>query len=381
MQRLWQGFYLDGRTATRHPITIQLTETALRFQTSVGRSLVWPYHQIKQTQGLYEGEPVRLEFGATLAQAIVVQDTGFLVALQEASSTKVGHLHDPRRRGLRLRLTLLASLALMVILAGLYVWGIPAAATFLAPHVPLSWEERLGDSALEHVAPGGLRCTDSGRLAAIEQILKQLSAAVPDSPYRLQLTIVDRPVINAFALPAGRIVLLRGLLEATETPEQLAGVLAHEVQHIYKRHSTRALLEQGSTSLLIAAVTGDFTGALAYGIEGARVLGMLHYSRLHEDEADREGLRLLQAMGVDPGEMIAFYRTMESKERHRAESASSLSTHPGTGDRIAMLTRLAGPLPRHPVALLPGEDWKRVRSICDHRVMSAASERKAGETH
>jgi hypothetical protein len=51
--------------------------------------------------------------------------------------------------------------------------------------------------------------------------------------------------------------------------------------------------------------------------------------------------------------MIAFYRTMESKEHHRTESASSLSTHPDTGDRIAALTRLAGPLPLHPVALLP----------------------------
>ncbi|MDH5624891.1 MAG: M48 family metalloprotease, partial [Nitrospira sp.] len=99
-----------------------------------------------------------------------------------------------------------------------------------------------------------------------------MAAAFPDSPYRLQLTIVDRPVINACALPGGRIVLLRSLLEAAETPEQLAGVLAHEVQHIYQQHSTRVLLEQGSTSLLIMAVTGDFTGALAYGIEGARVL-------------------------------------------------------------------------------------------------------------
>jgi len=301
--------------------------------------------------------------------------------LQEVASTAVGHLHDPRRRGLRIRWTLPASLALVAVVAGLYVWGIPALAGVLAPHVPLSWEGRLGDSALEHVAPVGLRCTDPVRLAAIERILARLAAAFPDSPYRLQLTIVDRPVINACALPGGRIVLLRSLLEAAETPEQLAGVLAHEVQHIYQQHSTRVLLEQGSTSLLIMAVTGDFTGALAYGIEGARVLGMLRYSRLHEDEADRDGLRLLQAMGVDPGEMIAFYRTLEANEPHQAESPSSLSTHPDTGDRIATLTRLAGPPPLHPVALLPGEDWKQIRSICEHRKASSAPEQRAAETH
>jgi predicted Zn-dependent protease len=120
---------------------------------------------------------------------------------------------------------------------------------------------------------------------------------------------------------------------------------------------------------------------LAYGIEGARVLGMLRYSRLHENEADRDGLRLLQAMGVDPGEMIAFYRTLEANEPHQAESPSSLSTHPDTGDRIATLTRLAGPPPLHPVALLPGEDWKQIRSICEHRKASSAPEQRAAETH
>jgi len=119
MQRLWQGFYLDGQTATRHPITIQLTGTFLRIQTLNSHPMVWPYSQIRQTQGSYEGEPVRLEYGGPISQAIAVQDTEFLVALQEAASTAVGHLHDPRRRGLRIRWALPASLALVAVVAGL----------------------------------------------------------------------------------------------------------------------------------------------------------------------------------------------------------------------------------------------------------------------
>ena len=267
---------------------------------------------------------------------------------------------------------LLVPLALVAVIAGLYLWGVPAVARILAPQVPLSWEERLGDSVFEHVAPVGLRCNDSRRSAALERILGRLSAAVPDSPYHLQLTVVDQPVINAFALPGGRIVVLRGLLEAADTPEQLAGVLAHEVQHVYKRHSTRAVIEQGSTGLLIAAVTGDITGALASGLEGARVLGMLRYSRLHEEEADRDGLRLLQAAGIDPSGMIAFYRTMEGKQSGRPNALSSLSTHPDTGDRIANLVTLAGQPPLHSATLLSGEDWNDARSICQRRADSPA---------
>lgn len=372
MQRLWQGVYLDGRTARRHPITIQLTGAALRIQMVDGRPMAWPYARVRQTQGSYQGEEVRLEYGASPAQSIVVQDIAFLGALQEASMTRVGHLHDPRRRNVRVRLTVLAALALVPVIAGLYLWGIPVLARILAPLVPLSWEERLGDSVFEHVAPADLRCIDSRRSAALERILGRLSAAVPNSPYRLRLTVVDQSVINAFALPGGQIVVLRGLLEAAETPEQLAGVLAHEIQHVYERHSTRAVIEQGSTGLLIAAVTGDVTGALASGIEGARTLGMLHYSRLHEEEADREGLRLLQAAGIDPAGMIAFYQTMEAKQSGRADAPSYLSTHPDTGDRIASLTALVGQPPLHPVVLLPGEDWKDIRSICKNRAASPA---------
>jgi len=372
MQKLWQGVYLDGLSARRHPITIQLAGEALHIRTSDDRSFTWPYHRIRQTQGSYEGEPVRLEYGTQPAQSIVVQDIAFLSALQEAAVTRVGHVHDPRRRRVRLRLTIVSVLALVFVIAGLYLWGIPAGANILAPLVPLSWEERLGDSVLEHVAPAGLRCHDSRRSAALEQILGRLSAAVPDSPYRLQLTVVDQPVINAFALPGGRIVVLRGLLEAAETPEQLAGVLAHELQHVYKRHSTRAVIEQGSTGLLIAAVTGDITGALAFGVNGAQVLGMLRYSRLHEEEADREGIRLLQVAGIDSAGMIAFYRTMEEKQSRRANAPSYLSTHPDTGDRIANLAALAGQSPLHPAALLSGEEWNDARLICQRRADSAA---------
>lgn len=378
MQRLWQGVYLDGRTAIGHPVTIQLTGTTLHITKVDGTTLEWPYAQVTHIQGSYKGDEVRLEYGTPPAQALVVQGTEFLAAVQQASSTNGGHLRDPRKRRVRVGWTVPTSLALIGVIAGLYFKGVPALAIFLAPHVPLSWEEHLGNSAFEQLAPATLHCTDPYRQAFIEQILHRLRTTVPDSPYRLRVTIVDQPGINAFALPGGRIVVLRGLLEATDGPEQLAGVLAHEVQHIFKRHSTHAVLDQGSTSLLIAAVTGDFTEALAYGIEGARVLGMLRYSRLHEDEADREGFLLLHAAGIDPAEMIAFYRTMEATQPHQTESPSFVSTHPDAGNRIANLAPLSGRLPFRAIPLLPGADWKDIRSICAHRTAAPSSGSTSG---
>lgn len=370
MPSLWQGSYLDGRNATRHPVAIQLTATAVHIVKEDGHTIRWPYSEIAQTQGAYEGEQVRLEHGAPLPQTVIVQDSTFLAALQQISASSATHFHNPRSRPLRLRFTILAGVALLGVTGGFYLWGIPWLAKLVAPHIPVSWEEQLGISVLEQIAPSANRCLDRHRLPTLENVVTRLSRAVPDSPYRIRLTVVDRPAVNAFALPGGQVVVFRGLLEATETPEQFAGVLAHELQHIYKQHSTRSLIEQASASLLIAAVTGDFTGGVTYGIEGARVLGILRYSRLYEDEADREGLRLLQSIGIDPAEMIAFYRIMEAQHPHDAAVSSYLSTHPDTSDRIEKLMALAIAPPPHPVTLFSREEWKDLRALCRHSTMA-----------
>ena len=275
MSALWQGHYFDGRSATRHPITIQLTTIALYIVNADGSTIHWPYSEIEQTQGAYEGEQVRLEYGAALPQTVIVEDPTFLNALRQAVASSASRFHNPRQRPVRVRLTILAGIALVGVTAGFYIWGIPGLAKLVAPYIPVSWEEQLGISMLEQIAPLVNRCADQNRLPALESGVTRLSQAAHDSPYRIRLTVVDRPAINAFALPGGQVVVFRGLLEATETSEQLAGVLAHELQHIYKQHSTRALLEQASTSLLIAAVSGDFTRALAYGIEGSTRAGTL----------------------------------------------------------------------------------------------------------
>jgi beta-barrel assembly-enhancing protease len=364
MPTSWKGHYLDGRSATRHPVTIQLGRTALQIIQADGQTIHWPYAEIRQTQGSYAGEQVRLEHGTPLPRTVIVEDSAILTAMRQVASTSTAHFHNPQQRPLRMRLTVVAGVALLALTAGLYTWGIPLFANLLAPHIPVSWEEQLGRSVLEQFAPVANRCLDQNRLPVLERIVDRLSQGRPDSPYRIHLTVVDQPVINAFALPGGQVVVFRGLLEAAETSEQLAGVLAHELQHIYKQHTTRGLLEQASTSLLIAAVSGDFTGSLAYGIEGARVLGVLRYSRLHEDEADREGLLLLKSVGIDPADMIAFYRIMEEKQPSDPGAFSYLSTHPHTGDRIASLTALAGTPPPDSVKLVSPEEWKDVRALC-----------------
>jgi predicted Zn-dependent protease len=129
-----------------------------------------------------------------------------------------------------------------------------------------------------------------------------------------------------------------------------------------RRHSTRALLQHASTALLAAAVLGDASGAMAFGLEGAQALALLRYSRAHEDEADVEGYRMLVAAGIDPRGLVEFFQSLE-REAGGLGSSPYLSTHPTPGDRIARLQALPRPsfVPAPP---LNAEQWRALKNIC-----------------
>jgi predicted Zn-dependent protease len=364
MQTDWDAHYLDGKTAARRPAKLRLLRTRLEIATEGDQPTWWPYTEIRQTQGFYEGQEIRLERGGPVPEVLLVRDRAFLEALRRAAPEAAGQFHDPGGRRRRVALTALAALATVGLTAALYLWGIPGLASVVAPRVPPAWEERLGRSVVESLAPEPTRCREETRAGAIQEIVSALLSTVPDAPYTFRVSVSDNPAVNALAAPGGYVIVFRGLLERTRTPEELAGVLAHEFQHILLRHPTRALLRHASTGLLLAAITGDLTGPMAYGVEGARILGELRYSRLDEEEADRAGFRMLAAAGLDTSGMIAFFERMALEPPHGVALPPYLSTHPDAAQRLERLRSLAAPPPPVSARLLPGVDWRDVRNIC-----------------
>ncbi|HKA54337.1 MAG TPA: M48 family metallopeptidase [Candidatus Binatia bacterium] len=364
MQTEWEGYYLDGRTAARQRVAIRLKDGGLEgIGESVAR-LWWPYAEIRQTQGFYAGEQVRLEKGGEVAQTLLVSDPAFLSVLHQVAPQFTAHFHDPARRRLRVKLTGLAAVAAAGIITVLYLWGIPALVEFATPRVPVSWEERLGEAVATQLAPPEQRCTDPARAQVIDDVLAALTAPLPNSPYTFRVIVVNDPAVNAFAAPGGYIVLFRGLIEQTRTAEELAGVLAHEVQHVLQRHSTRALLQHAATGLLLAALTGDASSTMDYGRESARALSTLQYSRRREETADAGGMQMLLAAGIDPMGMITFFESLKEKERTTPAVLQYLSTHPSTDERIEKLKALTGQSPRSAAKLLRHYNWRDIDKIC-----------------
>jgi Zn-dependent protease with chaperone function len=357
-----RGHYLDGRTAARQAVTVQVVGAGIDIVFGDGHTARWPLGEIRQTQGRYAGEPVRLE-RAGGPEALLVDDPAFAVALADAG----GHarrFHDPRRRRRRMLLTVLAAAGVLAAAVALHAWGIPALSGLAARWVPPAWEDRLGSAIVEHLAPPGRRCPGATGQAALDRITERLVRAAGPVPYRFRVVAVDVDVVNALAAPGGHVIVFRGLLERSASPEALAGVLAHEIQHVLYRHATRAILQHASTAIALTAVAGDASGAIGVALDGASVLGAMAYSRAHEAEADRAGMTLLLSAGVDPAGMIGFF---DARDGAPPALVRYLSTHPPSAERVRALRALLPPEPRTFVPVLDEEAWAAVKGMCGPR--------------
>jgi predicted Zn-dependent protease len=360
----WRGYYLDGRSAERRAATVQVSAGALEILTEDAVSHRWPLAEVRQTQGAYAGEPVRLERGGATPEVLVVGDVAFLRALRGATTQR--RFHDPRARRRRVTLTLGAAVGAVTLLASFYLWAIPAAASAVTRFVPVAWEVWLGDEIFSRLYAQEHRCVDPERQRPIDAIVAQLSAGGAAGPYHLRVTVVDQPEVNALAFPGGRVVVLRGLLDATDSPAMLAGVLAHEIQHVVLRHSTRAIIQYASTGLLIAAVSGDLSGMVTLALEGARLVAALGYTRHAETEADAGGVHMLLAAGIDPTAMVTFYeRVLRPLDGERGHGIGRyVRTHPSVEERTRALRAQAGEGAAPAAALLPDVAWTEVKRIC-----------------
>ena len=261
------------------------------------------------------------------------------------------------------RLLALAGAAVAILVA-LYAWVLPALAARVADRIPLEWEEELGADLVEAVAPPETRCTEPERLEALERIVARLVSASDVGDYQFRVTIVDDTLVNALAAPGGYIVVFQGLLDRAESPEVVAGVLAHEIQHVVQRHGTSAVLKDLPMILAATVISGgnETAGSL---LGATATLGSLRYRRGDEAEADREGLAMLRAAGIAPEGMIGFFATLAERETETPALATYLSTHPRSEDRMDGLRQLvaASPYPAEP--LLEDVDWSALRSACD----------------
>ena len=200
----------------------------------------------------------------------------------------------------------------------------------------------------------------------LESMMARLITPIQNLPYEFHVTVVDSPTVNAMAAPGGYLIVFRGLLQDTETPEELAGVLAHEIQHVMLQHGMRLIVQHLSMAVIIAALSGDASGMLSYGLQAAQTLQTLSYSRGAENQADEQGLALLQQAGINPEGMMSFFEKL-SKAQEDTSPFQYFSTHPPTKERRRHLEDLASAHTSQYQEFTFEQDWATIRDLCDEK--------------
>lgn len=240
------------------------------------------------------------------------------------------------------RLAWAASIALF---AGVLTWlwsGADMVVDLVVSRIPSSWEESLGESVYRQVLSGQTVVKEGPALQAVQAVTDRLTANLVDSPYRFQVTVVENHAVNAFALPGGYIVVFSGLLEKVNGPEEVAGVLSHELNHVLLRHAMERIVKNMGLLAVVTVLTGHQQGMASVMKEFGIELATLKFGREQELEADLEGLRLLHRTKVAPEGMIGLFQRLAGSDGGQVEL---LSTHPMSETRVERLRAEAATLP------------------------------------
>lgn len=237
--------------------------------------------------------------------------------------------HKQRRSHIGLGVLGLFLLLPLLLLGGLF-WQSHAIAGWVASHVSIENEQKLGELAFKQ-ATAGMKLRQGGLdAAAISEIGGRLTQG---SRYSYKWYVAEDPAVNAFAVPGGYVVVNTGLIQAADSAEEVAGVLAHEVQHVELRHTLKNIVHSLGLRAAFALALGDVSGS-AWG-DIASNLAELKFSRDLESEADRQGLAALKRAGIEPQGMVSFFDKLRKQEG--ATPPALLSTHPASEDRMQSL--------------------------------------------
>jgi Zn-dependent protease with chaperone function len=344
------GRYLDGRSAQPRAVAVEILPDGLAIEAADGggRIDLWPWDQLTA-----ELPPTATEArlgctGRDLA-TLVVNDAGFAALLRQRVPA-LGKAVHPGRGGIAA--VVLWGLLTLVALAGIY-FGIAHGAAVVAALVPYDLERDWGAGyAQAFIGEAGAACREPAGVAALARLTARLQAAAGDAR-PVEVHVVEVPMINAFALPGGQIVVFSRLIDKAASADELAGVLGHEMGHAAERHALRRLIEHVG---LAGAVGMVFGGAAWQEDDMVTTLLDLSYSRSMEAAADRYAVALLREADIRRDGLVSFFRRLE--QRGEAPLAL-LSTHPTSEDRAALVDAGGGGGPAMSEA-----DWAALKRIC-----------------
>jgi beta-barrel assembly-enhancing protease len=267
-------------------------------------------------------------------------------------------------RALRLTLYFVCGCLLAIWLGSLAVSGMTSV---IVARIPMEWEKKLGTSEIEDLRKRGELMDASNDVAQLTALAAPLVRVLPEKRRDLKFYISGNPEPNAYALPGGYVVVNEGLLRLLDQPEEILGVLAHELAHQTKRHAIRHNVAAAGPLVIFGIFLHSGSRAGNLIALGSGLMVYQGFSQEYETEADDIGWNYLVAANIDPRGMIRSFEAFESleqKEEKRPQSSQAFRSHPATAKRLARLEAKWDKLPRKSDFLtLPPVKWSFTNAV------------------
>lgn len=266
----------------------------------------------------------------------------------------------PRGQGWGFGLKISAGLVGFMLLLGVAVWQLERIVPAL---IPDEYARDMGlNIANEYIEETGGQCKNAKGTAALQLMVNRLvgsgGGARGMKVRDLTVRVADSPTVNAFAVPGGQIVLFRGLIKEASSADEVAGVLAHEIGHVYHKHPLRGLTRSVGLSIITTLFSGSNMSELT------QQLIVSGFSRSMESDADMEALQMLGDANIDPEPLAGFFQRLAEKyDGNLMAALSFVSTHPASGERAEKI-RLGKRPDKIFSPVLNAEQWQALQNIC-----------------
>lgn len=306
----WHGRWSDGQTAAAHPVEIEFQSNALVFRPEdvAGAPLhQWAYASIHSPNPVYaDSEHVLLTSTDHPGERLFIDDPVFAKRILQSAPNVTGRSHQ-----WALLKWPLGIAAALVLFWALTFFDFLSPANSLAHILPDRARTTIGTGIIKTIRQDKKICREAAGLKALDKIITRITPAIPEE-ITPTIEVADINYVNAFAAPGDKIIVSGKLIEQARTPDEIAGVIAHELGHSIERHPEANIIRAvGLLTVLQILTAGE---ASSFG-DLAFMLVQSGYSRKAENEADVHGKKILTSVLIDTRPLAGFFERLISSRK------------------------------------------------------------------
>jgi Zn-dependent protease with chaperone function len=368
----FSGELFDGTSTTPTVVGIRLAPEGLTLLIPDGGApFIFKYHEVLEPEKTGRGFrcvlPRQMEKGPA-AWVLGFNDQPLYLALKQ----HIAKTHGPAKRGLAILsgLQIWKLLVLSLICLGLVFTLLYTGLQYAYRLTPMSYDLHLGQKVDSTFSKFFQSCHTPELDTFFEKSLRRL--ALPSDHFPHRVIILNDPTENALALPGGTIYVYRGLLEKSTSPDELLGVISHEISHSELRHTVRQIIQSTGISYLMTLTIGmaidgmDLLEGLESTLEMTSVLLTLRYSRGFESEADSLGIIRMHHAQLKVGPLDTLLTKLSPKPSPRSWIFALFSTHPLSQERSERfaVAQSQETFPSDTVFAMERKNWNAMKRSC-----------------